>query len=116
MANGKDDRLGKVALGITGLALATGALAAGYALTNTKARTALKKRIGKTVKGFNRVREVLGEGNIYQAVQHRIGRSRKGRNKKQSSRDMGQAVLHQISEGGGDKKKSKRGRKREFIV
>ena len=61
----------KVAWGGTGLALTTGAVAAGVALSNRKTRLALKRRAKKTL---GRVKATLEEGaDRYQAYQHRIG-------------------------------------------
>ncbi len=74
MANGKDDMVKKVALGVTGLAIATGAVAAGVALTNRRNRTALKRGAQKTMGNIRKVQKVLEEGHDrYQAYQHRIG-------------------------------------------
>lgn len=67
----KDDMIKKVAIGATGLALATGAVVAGVALTNKKTRTRLTRGAKKT---FGRVQQTIGDAaERYQTYQHKIG-------------------------------------------
>ncbi len=83
MARQKNNMAGKLALGVTGVAVATGVVVAGAALANKKNRTALKRGARKTVKKLRDVREAIEEGrNKYQAFQHRIGMKRGVRGKK----------------------------------
>ncbi len=125
MASGRDDVMGKVALGATGLALAAGGIAAAAMLTNRNSRSTVKKAAGKTFKRLGRVRHAFDDaGQKYQAIQHRIGMGksktagRKSASKKTSKRGSNNhvAILHKI--GGMDKKSSKvsksssRGRKK----
>lgn len=92
MANtAKDDMIKKVALGATGVALAAGAVAAGVTLARSKkARTTLKRGVRRTIKGIERVRGVLEEGQErYQAIQHRIAASGKKGLMKKSAHGRG---------------------------
>ena len=74
--------MGKIALGVTGVALTTGAVVAAVALSNDKTRNALKKEAKKAAKqGLRKVsqtvRGAIDEGkDRYQAYQHRIGISK----------------------------------------
>lgn len=77
----KSDMARKVALGATGLAVASGVVVAGAVLArNEKARKAVKKGVGEMVKG---ARSMLMEGvERYKAVSHRIslgGRRKRSR-------------------------------------
>lgn len=81
---GVDDMAGKIALGATGVALAAGAIIAGVALTNPKTRQKIANGTKSTVKRLRRVGEVIQEGkHRYQAVQHRIGLSKRKKTPKQ---------------------------------
>lgn len=67
----RSDMMGKVALGATGLAVATGVIVTGVVLaTNEKARKAVTKGAMELIKG---TRSVLMQGmEKYQTVSHRI--------------------------------------------
>lgn len=79
----RDDAARKIMLGATGLALAAGAVATGFALSNPKNRRKLRTTARRAEKGLRRVGEVIEEGrNRYQAIAHRISavssRNRRG--------------------------------------
>lgn len=68
---GRDDMIGKVALGATGIALAAGGVAAAVLLSNRKNRTTLKRVAGTAKKAFENGAE------RFQSYQHKIGPAKK---------------------------------------
>lgn len=105
MTNGRDDVMGKVALGATGLALAAGGIAVAVMLTNKGNRSTVKKAAGKTLKKLGKMRDALDDaGQKYQAIQHRIGMGKSKTVKRKKDSNNHTAILHKI---GGSVKKRK---------
>lgn len=64
---------GKIALGVTGVALTAGVVAAGRVLSDKKNRLALKRGARKANKKLQQVREAIDEGKTrYQAFAHKV--------------------------------------------
>jgi hypothetical protein len=122
MANERDDVMGKVALGATGVALAAGGIAAAVYLTNKKNRMGVSKAAGRTFKKLGKVRDTFQSvaNDRYQAVAHRIGAGKTNTKKvkksasESSKRGSNHAVLHKIELDKGQKDKmSSQGRGRK---
>lgn len=69
----------KVILGMTGVALTAGAVAAGAALMNPKTRRGLGKRVADAAKKINQAREYFGENN--EVYSHQIASKGRKRGK-----------------------------------
>lgn len=79
MQQQKKDLVGKLAIGVTGIALTAGAIATAAALMNKKNRKALKNGVDSAAKKINQAREVWEEGkDAYKtAIQHTVGMAKK---------------------------------------
>lgn len=57
----KDNLTGKIVMGMAGVALTAGAVAAGAALMNPKTRNSLKRRVSTAAQKINEAKDYFGE-------------------------------------------------------